>query len=314
VIATQHSALASPSLPAHENLQITACNVLDAASLRGVFLGATQVMHLAGKISIMGDPDGSVWATNVEGTRNVVTAALECGVKRVVHCSSVHAFNFASAGDEPLSEACDLLSEDADIAIYDRSKAAGQREVLAAVEQGLDAVIVQPTGVIGPHDYAPSRMGQVFLDLKSGTMPGLTHGGFDFVDVRDVATAMMAAMHRGRSGENYLLGGHYVTIPELARLCQEITGSRAPRLVSPLWLAGATAPVFEAWAKLTKATPLYTRESIETLSRGRPTNCKKAQEELGYTRRPLQISIQDIYADFAQRDSSPHTKPTDDRS
>ncbi len=110
---------------------------------------------------------------------------------------------------------------------YDHSKARAEREVLAGVERGLDAVILNPTAVLGPFDFEPSRMGRVLLDLQRGALPALVAGGFDWVDARDVCAAAIAAEDRGRRGERYLLSGSYASVVDLAALVAEISGTPA---------------------------------------------------------------------------------------
>ena len=174
------------------DVEIVEGDVRDPASLAAAFKGAEVIFHLAAIISIDGDLDGHVAAVNIQGAGNVAQAALDAGVKRMIHFSSVHAFNQAPLGevlDETRARATGSHHN-----TYDRSKAAGEVEVRKAIEKGLDCVILHPTGVIGPFDPVPSRMGQVFVDLHERTMPGLINGGFDWVDVRDVVSSALVAL------------------------------------------------------------------------------------------------------------------------
>jgi dihydroflavonol-4-reductase len=254
---------------------------------------------LAGKISVWGDPDGSVFRVNVEGTENVVQAALQSGTRRFVHCSSVHAFDLCSSRATVVDETLSLVTADSGATAYDCSKAEGERRVRAAIGQGLDAVIVNPTGVIGPFDFAPSRLGRVLLDLRDRRIPSLTGGGFDFVDVRDVAAGMIGASERGRSGENYLLGNRRMTVVELAGIAEQITASAPPRFCCPLWLARASAVFVEIGARLTGANPLYTRESIQILSLDGEISHQKAEREIGFSVRPIEQTVEDVYRHFS---------------
>src|SRR5690606_13352249 len=160
-------------------------SVCEPESLASAFAEVDRVYHLAGVISIDGDPDGRVHKVNVEGTRNVARACHEQGVGRLVHVSSVHAFDM-NPRDEVLDETRPQVGDSPHHSAYDRSKALGERAVREFVDAGLDAVIVNPTGIIGPVDYGPSRLGQLLGELASGKLPALLDGGFDFVDVRDV--------------------------------------------------------------------------------------------------------------------------------
>ncbi len=271
-------------------------DVLDYPSLLRAFEGAETVFHAAANISIMGDPDGMVHRVNVDGVRNVTEACLACGVKRLVHFSSIHAYDQAPL-DEPLDETRTLVSNGKSPA-YDRSKAKGVRVVEEAVARGLDAVIVHPTAVLGPGDVKPSRMGAVFLMFYHRRMPTLVEGGFDWVDVRDVVEGALAAEKRGRRGERYLLSGHYLTVGELFRVYSEVTGAPCPRITCPIGLAKIGAPFAEIWSKLTGGEPLYTRESLNALEANRDIRHDKAARELGYRPRPIKETVEAAYRDF----------------
>lgn len=269
-------------------------DVLRPETLRDAAQGADVAFHLAARISIDGDPDGKVRAVNVDGTRNVVAACLEARVRRFIHFSSFHAFRQAPF-DQELTE--DRPPVDSSAFPYDRSKAAGEREVLAAVERGLQAMILNPTAIIGPHDYRPSLMGEVLLDLYHGRLPSLVPGGSDWVDVRDVCDAAIAGVEQGRPGERYLLGGGWASVADLAAMAESITGRKGPRFTTPLWLARAGVPFARLHSRLTGKRPLYTHESLDRLVRSsRRVSHAKAARELGFAPRPLRTTLEDSYA------------------
>jgi dihydroflavonol-4-reductase len=265
-------------------------DVLDPASLRRAFEGAEVVFHLAAVISITGDPAGTMQQTNIDGVRNVVEACLACGVRRLIHFSSIHALSHRPEA-EPIDETRSFA--DGDAMAYDRTKAGGEQEVHRAVERGLDAVIVNPTAVIGPYDYKPSPVGQVLLDLYQRNFPALVAGGFDWVDVRDVVAGALAAEERGRTGERYLLSGKWASVADLARVVQEVTGVPAPRLVSPMWLARIGAPFVVAFNRVLGRRPLYTSSSLRALRCHRDVTSEKAKSELCYSSRPLRETVED---------------------
>jgi dihydroflavonol-4-reductase len=270
-------------------------DVLDSEALERAFSGADTVFHLAAVISIVGDPTGEVHRTNVDGPRNASQAALACGVKRFVHCSSVHAFDLERCGPE-LAESAPRTTMDHSPA-YDRSKNQGENEVRDAIAEGLDAVIVNPSGIVGPNDYEPSRLGELLLQMRNRTLPVNIRGGFDFVDVRDVAAGMLAAERSGRTGENYLLSGHRLSMDEVAELAESVTGVEGPRISMPLSIITGLAPLV---VKLTPAdeTPLITPESMHALRYSPNVSHYKASKELGYLPRPFIETIRDTYAWF----------------
>jgi dihydroflavonol-4-reductase len=270
-------------------------NVLDLESLRSAFEGADVLYHLAGLISIDGGRRGRVQAINVDGVANAAQAALDCGLRRMLHFSSIHAFRQEPV-HEPLDESRARVGPEAPA--YDRSKAGGEERVRAAVERGLDAVILNPTGIIGPNDRAPSRMGRTFLDYVQRRLPASVPGGFDFVDVRDVVASALAAEERGRSGESYLLGGHWHSIVGLMAIFEEVTGLAPPRVTAPLWLARLGAPFLQLWGRAVGREPLYTGESLAALQGSRNVCCDKAARELGHEARPTRESVEAIYKSF----------------
>jgi dihydroflavonol-4-reductase len=265
----------------------------DAHSVTKALQGVDVVYHLAARISILGDPGGAVRRTNVDGVRTVARAARNAGVRRMVHMSSCHAFDL----DHPAAICERAPRPKLTDPLYNQSKHAGELALREEVAQGLSAVIVNPTGVIGPFDFKPSRMGRFFLALARGRLPSLVDGGFDFVDVRDLVRTALAAEVRGRDGENYLAGGQWVNVREIAELAARECGVKAPRVVAPMWLARIGAPMMDGFGRVTGREPLYTSESLHAL-RGGKIDSNKAQTELGHSTRPLAETIRDIYAWF----------------
>jgi dihydroflavonol-4-reductase len=272
-------------------------DVLDASTLETAFAGAEFVLHLAAKISIAGDPDGSVRRVNVDGVRQVAEAALSAGVHRMVHCSSLHAYDVAAI-DGPVREN-GLRATDPSLPAYDRSKAAGEDELRRVIDRGLDAVIVNPSGMFGPVDPEPSRMGRVLLAMFRGRMPITVKGAFDWVDVRDVATALIAAADRGRTGENYLIGGHHASVTELGRFAAQAAGRRPPRLVAPLApVRVAAVAAVRLVGRRRAGRLLLTPESLHALATDPIVDCSKAVAELDYRPRPLSETVTDLHASF----------------
>jgi dihydroflavonol-4-reductase len=272
-------------------------DVRDPAAVARSVAGAEAVFHLAARVTIDGDRGDDLRAVNVGGTEHVARACLTGGVRRLVHFSSVHALA-PEPFDRPLDESRPL-ADPARALPYDASKAAAEAVILEAVRAGLDAVVVSPTAVLGPHDWAPSALGGVVLDVARRRLPTLVDAGFDWVDVRDVAAGAVAALSRGRAGERYLLSGRWAPFAELALAVADAAGVPAPSFTSPLWLAAAAAPLATAWARLTGAPAHLTRASVETLRHShRDVRHDKAARELGYAPRPLAETAADTVAWF----------------
>lgn len=269
-------------------------DILDRSSLDGAFEGVDVVYHFAAKVSILPKEGPSVTRTNTLGPKNVVDACLAHRVRRLVHASSVHALT--PGGSNGVTDENCAPNRDPGAPAYDRSKAAGEGEVRAGIERGLDAVIVNPTAVIGPHDYRPHLAGRALIDMYLGKLPTSVEGGFNWVDARDVVAGALAAETRGRTGENYLLSGHWAPMPDLAAMMERATGRRGPRLVSPLWLARIGVPFIGAYAKLTGSQPLYTGPSLRALTEHRECDNGKARTELGFAPRPLATTIAETFA------------------
>jgi dihydroflavonol-4-reductase len=281
-----------------ENLdvEIVPGDVCDLSSLRKAFKGADVVYHLAARISLSSNDYPVLEPINVTGVKNVVQACLDCGVRRLVHFSSIHAFIQESIG-KPIDESCPLV-EPRNCPPYDRSKAAGEKLVYGAIERGLDAVIISPTAVIGPYDFEPSFLGEALLNMARGKLPALVGGGFDWVDVRDVVQGALAAEEKAPTGTKYLLSGHFASMCELAAMVEETMGTPAPKLVMPRWLAFVGAPFMAGFAKMTGNRPLYTSASVRALRTGQDVSHDKAARELGYKPRPLQETIVDTFEWF----------------
>ena len=281
-------------------VEIVRCDITDAEACRRALAGSAVVYHLAARISVGWDPPAPVEAVNIAGTRHIVEACLACGVKRLVHFSSIHAFS-AQPVDGVIDESRPLAGPESHILIYDRTKAEGERVVQAGVARGLDAVIVNPSSVIGPNDFAPSAMGEVLLDLVAGKFPALVGGaGFNWVDVRDVVASALAAERSGRRGEHYLLTGHYLSLVELARLWGRVTGAKIPRMVVPMAVAQAAAPFAASWARLRGRRPLLPSASLRVLRTHRQISHARASAELGHAPRPLEDTLRDTYVWFKQ--------------
>lgn len=281
-----------------EKLEIIRGSILDPPALHTLVDGCDIVIHAAAKISINSNQDASVYAVNVNGTKNLLDAAQKANVKRFIYLSSIHAYRQFPV-HEMLDETqayCDHRSPR-----YDQSKRDAQQYVLQHLSGPTEVVVLNPTSVIGPNDYKPSLLGKAVIDMYNGKIPALISGGFDFCDVRDVAEGIVNAIDQGRHGHAYLLGGSWYSVVELHQLIMEIKGTEASIPVLPPWAGYLGLPFIKMMASLQKTAPLYTKESLDALKNGnRHINSQKASQELGYFCRPLRETITDTISWFKQ--------------
>lgn len=273
------------------DVEIVEGDVLDYQSLVKAFTDIQVVYHLAGIISILPGKEPMVQVVNVIGTRNVIQAAQNTGVQRLVYTSSIHALKRVPNGIL-IDETVPFDTEHA-ISSYDSSKASASMEVLEAVSHGMDAVIVCPTGVIGPYDFRRSEMGQLILDCVEQKPMFYVDGAYDFVDVRDVAEGLILAGEKGRCGESYILSGERIAVLDIIKIVQEVLGKRLFSLKIPLHLAHFAANFTPFFYRLTHAKPRFTSYSLATITSNSFISHAKARLELGYHPRPLRESLQD---------------------
>ena len=277
------------------DIEIVTADIRDSSSIDRALAGAESVFHLASVISLSGDRSGSVSATNIDGARNVAEAALKNGVKRFIHCSSIHVFDLKDHG-KTINE--NTIRVTTDSPVYDRTKYAGELAVRDLIKTGLPAVVIHPTGVIGPGDHRPSRMGQVLIDLSSKKFPALISGGFNWVDVRDVCVGALAAEEFGRIGESYILSGQWHSTRQLATFGEEITGTPPPNFDLPMWLAQGIAPIGSLLGNISSNEYRLNSDTVSALKAARKISSAKAETELGFKSRPIRNSVHDAYKWF----------------
>lgn len=274
-------------------LEMVLGDVLDTNSLDRLMAGCAVVFHCAAVISVHGDPDGMVFRTNTQGVSNVLNAARQAGVRRIIHFSSVHAVE-ELPHSEPFDESRPYKKE-TDYP-YDYSKARGEQLMRSFNTGDPEVIVLRPSAVIGPFDFKPSELGKALLGFRKGEIPALPEGGYNFVDVRDVAVSAVNAVELGRSGEIYLLTGSYYTLKQFAGLVQSVTGIRTPKLVLPFVLMRLFVPLIALWGKITRTKPLFSLETIAALKNGHPRmDNSKAAGVLGHQCRPLADSVRDFY-------------------
>lgn len=273
-------------------VETAVCDVTDYASVLKHIRGAQLVFHLAGIISIVNGKQELLHRVNVQGTKNVLDAAKEAKVSRVVYVSSVHAFV------EPPRD-CEINEKTPVNPImvygeYAKSKAEATLYARQAAAAGQDIVIVHPTGVIGPYEFKNSHTGAMLKGVMNNKYPMKICGRYDFVDVRDVASGILLAAEKGRSGESYILGGNAITVGELFEIVARLCGLKPPKHNAPVWLVKSVAPFTEAWSKVCKTTPTLTPYALKTLFSNSNISSEKAKSELGYAPRPITATLADF--------------------
>ncbi len=185
--------------------------------------------------------------------------------------------------------------------IYSRTKALAEEVVQESVKAGLDAVILNPTAVIGPYDYAPSLLGRALIQMYLGKLPALVNGGYDWVDVRDVVKAAVMAVEKGKTGERYILSGHWQNMQDLYRLVSASSRRKAQRVSVPVWLAQTALPFLKLYCRLIGTEPLYSRDSLTILRTGHKNiSHEKASREFGFSPRPLEQTMKDTLVWFKE--------------
>lgn len=264
-------------------------------SLDPLFVGLEAfeviVIHTAGIVSIKSEFNKDVYDVNVQGTMNIVNKCEQYSVKRLIYVSSVHAIPEEKAGNI-ICETVDFSKENV-IGAYAKTKAEATAYVLKHAQMGLDCVIVHPSGICGPNDFGNGHMTQLVMDYLDGRLVACINGGYDFVDVRDVADGIIAAMELGKRGECYILSNRYYDVPELLNLLAEVSGKRKIKVILPLWFVNLSAPLSEYWYKLRKQTPLYTKYSLFTLASNSDFSHQKADQVLGYKTRDMKDTLRD---------------------
>ncbi len=269
-------------------------DVRNKASLEPLFADTDDreviVFHTAGIIDISEKVSKTMYEVNVGGTRNMVELCRAHHVHRMVYVSSVHAI--PEKNKLQVLEEVDHFSADQVVGGYAKTKAEATQIVLDAVRDGLDAVVVHPSGILGPFDSSRNHLVQMVSDYICGKLPACVNGGYDFVDVRDVAAGCIAAAEKGKTGECYILSNRHYEVKDVLKMVKDVEGGR--RLpVLPMWMAKAAAPVMGLMAKRKNTRPLYTKYSLYTLHSNDRFSHDKATRELNYHPRDLYQTIRD---------------------
>jgi dihydroflavonol-4-reductase len=283
-----HQSEALQKLP----IELVKGSLLNEASLHTFINDCDYLIHCAAIISINGDPNGIVQQTNIEGLRNLLEVASQHPLKKIIHLSSVHAYKH-SPKDEPFNENRPFVDDTA--YAYDRSKRDGQLLCKEFVSKGLPIVVVNPSAVFGPPNYASCKQNNAFIAMSKGKIPFVFKGGYNWVDVRDVATSIVNALDLGQVGESYILGGKYYTLKELSTIVSKVNQRKRICIEVPIGLVKIFLPFIQFYYKIAKQDPSVTKESIEILESGnKHISSEKASAILGHRSRPIEESMKDL--------------------
>jgi dihydroflavonol-4-reductase len=277
--------------------EVVIADMRDRAALIRAMQGARYVFHVAADYRLWArDPDEIV-RNNLEGTRAVMQAALDAKVERVVYTSSVATLKPHSDGT-PADETS-RHTEQTVIGSYKKSKLVAERLVERMVaEDGLPAVIVNPSTPIGPRDIKPTPTGRIIVEAALGRIPAFVDTGLNLVHVDDVADGHLLALEHGRIGESYILGGQDVTFRDMVGDIAKLLGRRAPAIGLPRTPLFPLAYAAEAVARLTGKEPFITVDALKMAKYRMFFSSAKAGRELGYSARPWRRALTDALAWF----------------
>lgn len=271
-------------------------DVTKADTLNSVFEGSGDaeifVIHCAAVVYIKSKYNSRVYDVNVNGTKNIVDKVLEYNAK-LIYVSSVHAIPEKSDGN--LISEVSIFNPDDVVGLYAKTKAEAARYVMDSVkDKGLNACIVHPSGILGPYDFSNSHLTALVREIVRGKLPMCVKGGYDFVDVRDVAKGIIMACDKGKKGECYIMSGEFVSIKKLADLVCDVVGRKRIKVVLPIIIAKIVAPFYEMYYNVKGKTPLFTKYSLYTLSSNSNFSNEKAKRDLGFVTRDITDTVKDM--------------------
>jgi len=279
-------------------LEIVTGDLRDEDSLRRALRGCQVLFHVAADYRLWTRRPQELYASNVEGSRNIMRAALDAGVERIVYTSSVATLGLHADGRPATEET--PVSIDNMIGHYKRSKFLAEQAVQTLIrEQGLPAVIVNPSTPIGPRDIKPTPTGRIIVDAASGRIPAYVDTGLNIAHVDDVARGHLLAFERGEIGERYILGGEDMSLRAILEAIAHLSGRRPPRIRLNQTVVMPIAWLSECWATLTNGPePRATLDGVRMSRKLMYFSSAKACERLGYSYRPATEALRDALAWF----------------
>ncbi len=282
------------------DVEIVTGDLLDRGSLCAALSGCEALFHIAADYRLWVPNPGTLYRTNVEATRTLMQAAGEAGVRRIVYTSSVAVLATARAG-KPSDESTPVGIDDM-IGHYKRSKYLAEEAVRGMVaEEGLPAVIVNPSMPVGPRDIKPTPTGRMIVEAATGRMPAFVETGLNVVHVDDVAEGHLLAFQKGDVGERYVLGGQNVTLGQILAAIARLQGRRPPRVRLPHAMILPIAHAAEAMARVSGREPFVTVDGARMARKTMFYSSAKAERELGYRSRPLEEALRDALSWFSER-------------
>jgi dihydroflavonol-4-reductase len=265
-------------------VEIVTGDLRDRESLDRAVAGCGAVFHVAADYRLWAKDPSELYRSNVEGTRNLLAAARQAGVEKVVYTSTVGCIGIPE--DRPGSEDVEVHLEEM-AGAYKRSKFQAEQVALETAGAGFPVVIVNPTAPIGGHDFKPTPTGKIVVDYLKGAMPAFVDTGLNLVDVEDTAEGHLLALERGRPGERYILGCENLTLEEILARLAEISGGKAPRLRIPYAVAYMAGLASTGWANLTGLEPRAPLDAVKMSRKKMFVSLDKAKRELGFNPGPV---------------------------
>ncbi|MEE8566173.1 MAG: hopanoid-associated sugar epimerase [Candidatus Bipolaricaulota bacterium] len=272
------------------NIEVAFGDITNADSLGPALRGCTHLFHAAALYSFWVKERALLYKVNVDGTRNVLQAAKEAGIDRVVYTSSVAALA-VPVGKIPTTEETPVDFTQI-VGDYKKSKYYAEQVALEYARDGLPVVIVNPSFPVGPRDIKPTPTGQTILDFLNRKLPAYIETGVNVVDVEDVAVGHLLAAERGEIGQRYILGGTDMTMGQLLKTLSGITGLPAPRVRLPYLPILGLSYLNTAYCRLTTATPRMTPETIRMSRHHMYYDPTKAIRELGFPQTPPRAALE----------------------
>lgn len=272
-------------------VKVMAGDVCQLGTLRPAMKGCNQVFHCAADYRLWCKDPAVMHATNVQGTKNMMQAAWDEGVGRVVYTSTVGCLGINPDG-RPATETTPVTLDDM-VGHYKRSKFLAEREAEQWARRGLPVVIVNPSTPVGDLDVKPTPTGKIIVDFLRGKMFAFVETGLNLIDVKDVARGHILAAEKGRAGEKYILGNHNLTLKAIFDMLSQLTGIPAPAMRVPNWVASSYARCENLWSiRIRHRSPEVPLEGVKLARYKMWFDSTKARQELGLPQGPVDAALE----------------------